>query len=185
MGDPIEVGAALAVLMAKRQGEDRTSTRAVLSVWPVSQLLASAALRHCPAAGADGPLALSAAKSAAGHAEPAAGLLGLACAALALESRALPRMLHLRCGRQADTVACASTHWAVPAQCLRALPPANLRPSGCRAVNPYVQQCLGSAGQASGGAAVSAPREAAPLAATTQAGRLATSISAFAFQVGA
>ena len=41
-------------------------------------------------------LALSAHKSAAGHAEPAAGLLGFACAALGMEGRCVPEILHLR-----------------------------------------------------------------------------------------
>lgn len=60
-------------------------------------------------AATDGPLALAASKAAAGHSEAAAGLLGLAAAVLAVEERALPRLLHLRwglagglaCGRQA------------------------------------------------------------------------------------
>jgi hypothetical protein len=45
---------------------------------------------------ADGPLALSAAKAAMGHAEPAAGAVGLASAILSLESGAAPMMMHLR-----------------------------------------------------------------------------------------
>ncbi|KAL4457259.1 hypothetical protein ABPG75_012124 [Micractinium tetrahymenae] len=64
LGDPIEVGAALAVLMDKRSASD-------------------------------GPLALAASKAAAGHAEAGAGLLGMAAALLAVEERALPRLLHL------------------------------------------------------------------------------------------
>lgn len=50
---------------------------------------------HCHAA-ADGPLAFAASKAAAGHAEAGAGLVGLAAAVLAVEERALPRLLHLR-----------------------------------------------------------------------------------------
>ena len=42
------------------------------------------------------PLSLAASKAAAGHAEPAAGILGLACAICSLELRALPQLLHLR-----------------------------------------------------------------------------------------
>ncbi len=42
------------------------------------------------------PLALAASKAAAGHAEPAAGIVGLACAICSLESSALPKLLHLR-----------------------------------------------------------------------------------------
>jgi 3-oxoacyl-(acyl-carrier-protein) synthase len=40
---------------------------------------------------------LSAAKSAAGHAEAAAGMVGLAAAALAVEGIQHPGILHLRC----------------------------------------------------------------------------------------
>lgn len=65
LGDPIEVNAALTVLMTKRTA-------------------------------ADGPLALSASKAAMGHAEPAAGAVGLASAIFSLETRAVPAMLHLR-----------------------------------------------------------------------------------------
>ena len=42
------------------------------------------------------PLVLAAHKSSAGHAEAAAGLVGIACATLALESASLPQILHLR-----------------------------------------------------------------------------------------
>ena len=45
---------------------------------------------------ADTPLLLAAHKSSAGHAEAAAGLVGLACAMLALESACVPSILHLR-----------------------------------------------------------------------------------------
>ncbi len=45
---------------------------------------------------ADMPLLLAAHKSSAGHAEAAAGLVGLACATLALENASLPAILHLR-----------------------------------------------------------------------------------------
>lgn len=44
------------------------------------------------------PLSLAASKAAAGHAEPAAGILGLACAICSLEAHALPKLLHLRYG---------------------------------------------------------------------------------------
>jgi acyl transferase domain-containing protein len=44
----------------------------------------------------DSPLLLAAHKSSAGHAEAAAGLIGLACATLALENASVPQMLHLR-----------------------------------------------------------------------------------------
>ena len=43
------------------------------------------------------PLALAASKAAAGHAEPAAGIVGLAFAISSLEPCALPQLLHLRC----------------------------------------------------------------------------------------
>lgn len=48
--------------------------------------------------GRDGssPLSLAAHKSSAGHAEAGAGLVGLACATLALEAAQLPHILHLR-----------------------------------------------------------------------------------------
>ena len=44
----------------------------------------------------DAPLLLVAHKSSAGHAEAAAGLVGLACATLALEKTSVPSILHLR-----------------------------------------------------------------------------------------
>ena len=44
----------------------------------------------------DSPLLLAAHKSAAGHAEAAAGMVGLACATLALENASVPHILHLR-----------------------------------------------------------------------------------------
>ncbi len=44
----------------------------------------------------DSPLLLAAHKSSAGHAEAAAGLVGLACATLALENASVPSILHLR-----------------------------------------------------------------------------------------
>ncbi len=44
----------------------------------------------------DAPLLLTAHKSSAGHAEAAAGLVGLACATLALENASIPSILHLR-----------------------------------------------------------------------------------------
>lgn len=46
----------------------------------------------------DSPLLLAAHKSSAGHAEAAAGLLGLAHATLTLESASVPSILHLRYG---------------------------------------------------------------------------------------
>lgn len=64
LGDPIEVNAALTVLLGKGDAES--------------------------------PLSLSAHKSSAGHAEPAAGIVGLACAMMALESMSLPELIHLR-----------------------------------------------------------------------------------------
>ena len=64
LGDPIEVNAALAVLLAQGVGEQ--------------------------------PLSLTAHKSSTGHAEPAAGLVSLACAAMALEALSVPGLLHLR-----------------------------------------------------------------------------------------
>ena len=42
------------------------------------------------------PLSLSAHKSSAGHAESAAGLVGLACAMTALEAASVPALVHLR-----------------------------------------------------------------------------------------
>lgn len=43
----------------------------------------------------DSPLLLAAHKASAGHAEAAAGMVGLACAMLALESASVPYILHL------------------------------------------------------------------------------------------
>lgn len=64
LGDPIEVNAALTVLLSK--------------------------------GGGDSSLILSAHKSSAGHAEPAAGIVGLGCAILALETVKTPELIHLR-----------------------------------------------------------------------------------------
>jgi len=73
LGDPIEVNAALAALLPP-SGSTSTS-----------------------ASGRDGvPLVLSAAKSAAGHAEAAAGMVGFAAAALAVEGLSHSGILHLR-----------------------------------------------------------------------------------------
>jgi hypothetical protein len=77
LGDPIEMGAAAAVLLALTKS--------------VHTSLDNRRDR-------DRLLALVAHKSAAGHAEAAAGLLGLTCATLALESATLPPILHLRSG---------------------------------------------------------------------------------------
>ena len=44
----------------------------------------------------DAPLLLAAHKASAGHAEAAAGMVGLACATLALENASTPSILHLR-----------------------------------------------------------------------------------------
>lgn len=77
LGDPIEVNAALAALLPAP-----------------------------PPAGGSGdsggvaarlPLQLLAAKAAAGHAEAAAGVVGFAAAALAVEGLCHPSILHLRC----------------------------------------------------------------------------------------
>ena len=68
LGDPIEVNAALSLLLA-----------------PAGR-----------SAAAPPPLTLSAAKSSAGHAEAAAGMVGMACAALGLEAQHNPALLHLR-----------------------------------------------------------------------------------------
>ena len=76
LGDPIEMNAALACLMSS---SPPSSSRAAPAAAP--RLL---------------PLALSAAKSSAGHAEAAAGIVGVACSALALEARVSPAVLHLR-----------------------------------------------------------------------------------------
>ncbi len=64
LGDPIEVNAALTVLLAKGGGEQ--------------------------------PLTLMAHKASAGHAEPAAGMVGLAYATLSLEAYLVPALNHLR-----------------------------------------------------------------------------------------
>jgi acyl transferase domain-containing protein len=72
LGDPIEINAALACLMPSAKPHRATRGQA------------------------PSPLVLSAAKSAAGHAEAAAGIVGVACAALALETQMSPALLHLR-----------------------------------------------------------------------------------------
>ncbi len=70
LGDPIEAGAAAAVLLSGRAAAD---------------------------AGRPEPrLALVAHKAAVGHGEAAAGVVGLAGALVALEAGALPPILHLR-----------------------------------------------------------------------------------------
>ena len=110
LGDPIEVGAALAVLLQKRKGEARQAAPALLCItmqlnsgdWqpaylPRGESCASSTGRlPLPlSAAADGPLALAASKAAVGHAEAGAGLVGFAAAVLCAEGRALPQMLHL------------------------------------------------------------------------------------------
>ena len=72
LGDPIEINAALACLMPSAKPH-RTGPDVVRP-----------------------PLLLSAAKSAAGHAEAAAGIVGVACATLALEAQMSSALLHLR-----------------------------------------------------------------------------------------
>ena len=66
LGDPIEAGAAAAVVLT------------------VSEV------------GAGSQLAMASHKAAVGHAEAAAGIVGLSSAVLALEAGALPPILHLR-----------------------------------------------------------------------------------------
>jgi 3-oxoacyl-(acyl-carrier-protein) synthase len=53
--------------------------------------------KYAAGAARSAPLVLSAAKSAAGHAEAAAGMVGFAAAALAVEGMQHPGILHLRC----------------------------------------------------------------------------------------
>eukprot|EP00887_Chlorella_sp_A99_P003362 scaffold26.g3362.t1 len=65
LGDPIEINAALAALMAQRKRSD-------------------------------GPLCLAASKASAGHAEPAAGAVGLSAAVVAVDTRQAAAMMHLR-----------------------------------------------------------------------------------------
>ena len=72
LGDPIEINAAVACLIPSAKPHRATAGR----------------FRQ--------PLMLSAAKSSAGHAEAAAGIVGVACAALALEAQMSPPLLHLR-----------------------------------------------------------------------------------------
>ena len=68
LGDPIEAGAAAAVLLNGQATEGGACSR----------------------------LALASHKAAVGHAEAAAGVVGLSSAVLALEAGALPPILHLR-----------------------------------------------------------------------------------------
>ncbi|KAK9830427.1 hypothetical protein WJX72_011727 [[Myrmecia] bisecta] len=56
----------------------------------------NAAMTALLARGVDIPISLSSAKSSTGHAEPAAGVVGLACATSALEAIKSPGILHLR-----------------------------------------------------------------------------------------
>lgn len=67
LGDPIEVNAALSLLLA-----------------PAGRFITAP------------PLTLSAAKSSAGHAEAAAGIVGMVCSALSLEAQRNATVLHLR-----------------------------------------------------------------------------------------
>ena len=81
LGDPIEAGAAAAVLLKVSEG------------------------------GAGSRLALASHKAAVGHAEAAAGVVGLSCAMLALEAGALPPILHLRsASRSALHTLCRLSH---------------------------------------------------------------------------
>ena len=75
LGDPIEAGAAAAVLLTGKAHEGSESGGA--------------------------QLALTAHKAATGHAEAAAGVVGLAGALIFLEAGALPPILHLRSASQA------------------------------------------------------------------------------------
>ena len=96
LGDPIEAGAALAVLRP-------ASTKIVQ---PASTLV----MNH------QQPLALVACKSALGHAEPAAGALGLVHALLALRTleeqplQHLNEVGHIRC-MQRDVMRSSSSVW--------------------------------------------------------------------------
>ena len=68
LGDPIEAGAAAAVLLTGKSNER----------------------------GEGSQLAMASHKAAVGHAEAAAGVVGLSSAVAALEAGALPPILHLR-----------------------------------------------------------------------------------------
>lgn len=95
LGDPIEVGAVAAVLVA--------GGRRVLSG---------------PTAPAPAPLTLSAGKSKAGHTEAASGALGLAHALLGLGSQQPHPLLHLRAVNpmlEASLAAGAGGHGCAPA----------------------------------------------------------------------
>lgn len=72
LGDPIEVNAALCALVPVPQSKSTTAAERV-------------------------PLVMSAAKAAAGHAEAAAGMVGFAAAAMAVENLCHPPVLHLKC----------------------------------------------------------------------------------------
>lgn len=85
LGDPIEAGAVAAVLLPGAAAKD--------------------------AKGAQGtPLALVAHKAATGHAEAAAGALGLAGALIGLEAAALPPILHLRSAPSVPFASYVSAH---------------------------------------------------------------------------
>jgi acyl transferase domain-containing protein len=90
LGDPIEVGAAAAVLV---EGASRAQ-RARL-------------------------LCLMASKTSAGHSEPAAGKVGVAHTSLALSLRAVMPLLHLRSANPhvAPLLAASSGAWVLPRQC--------------------------------------------------------------------
>lgn len=62
---------------------------------PIEVNAALAAL-HGAKAAREQPLLLTAHKSSTGHAEPAAGMVGFACAAMAMERLAIPKLVHLR-----------------------------------------------------------------------------------------
>lgn len=93
LGDPIEVGA----LEALRTG--------------FKQLGTAAAAPQSPA-----PMLLTASKSLVGHSEPAAGMMGMAHAVLAVIQQAALPLLHLAAVNRYVTPAMQGGSWSLPRQ---------------------------------------------------------------------
>ena len=157
LGDPIEVGAAGAVLV---EGALKQGARAGALPRP--------------------PLALMASKSWVGHGEPVAGLAGLAHAALALGAAGVLGNTHLRevnpyvinsmrvaGGQVVVGTRAAPAHPAPTCHCCSRLENAELALAPCTGV-ARPQWVL--------------PRETSGLPAPAQAGELVSGVSAFAFQ---
>lgn len=174
LGDPIEVNAGMEVLL----GESATASR--FGRTPHTRQ----------------PVVLTALKSRLGHAEPAAGILGLLSLALQVKARVLPRKHPSLLGQLAAEVA-LSVRWLYANSIqgsvydfVRALAQVKQRATHAilhlRQVNPHLSSALLTATKYSAGSmtAASMPREASPWCSSRLAWHQAAGVSGFAFMVG-